>query len=391
MADDKAVLPVHEVERVPFHVVFADNATYTEVYGGGHGAIALQGQVLRPRDRPSDTVLVFMHPSGVMNLLPLPNSLAGAGVHCITCASRYPNNDSALIMEKVVVDLGQVSRFAKKKLGYRKVVLAGWSGGGSLSMFYQSQATHPTVTHTPAGEAFDLGKAGLQPADAMLQLAAHVSRATTLTEWMDPSIKDEADPFTTDPQLDLYHPEGPRPPYDETFLKHYRQAQQARNRRITAWVKQELSRLPAGTVERAFVVHGTMADPRWLDPAVDPNDRKPGTCYLGDPRAVNHGPAGLARFCTLRSWLSQWSLDDSNADGPRHAAHVTVPTLVVENSADDACTPSHTRRIFGALAAGDKQLHTVRGANHYYLFQPNEQRAATALVRDWLLQRELLP
>ena len=26
-------------------------------------------------------------------------------------------------------------------------------------------------------------------------------------------------------------------------------------------------------------------------------------------------PVGLARFCTLRSWLSQWSYDDANGDG----------------------------------------------------------------------------
>ena len=35
-----------------------------------------------------------------------------------------------------------------------------------------------------------------------------------------------------------------------------------------------------------------MADPRWLDPTVDPNDRTPGTCYLGDPRVVNMSPVG---------------------------------------------------------------------------------------------------
>ena len=67
-----------------------------------------------------------------------------------------------------------------------------------------------------------------------------------------------------------------------------------------------------------------MADPRWLDPAVDPNDRKPGWCYLGEPRIVNNGPVGLARFSTLRSWLSQWSYDDANADGPKSLAHVTA-------------------------------------------------------------------
>ena len=68
-----------------------------------------------------------------------------------------------------------------------------------------------------------------------------------------------------------------------------------------------------------FVVHGTLADPRVLDPAIDPNEREPGVSFLGDPRVVNDGPIGLARFCSLRSWLSQWSVDDANADGVRAA------------------------------------------------------------------------
>ena len=59
-------------------------------------------------------------------------------------------------------------------------------------------------------------------------------------------------------------------------------------------------------------------------PAVDPNDREPGTCYLGDPRIVNMGPVGLARFCTLRSWLSQWSFDESRANGVEERAERDV-------------------------------------------------------------------
>ena len=46
------------------------------------------------------------------------------------------------------------------------------------------------------------------------------------------------------------------------------------------------------TAEFAFTVHGTMADPRWLDPSVEPSDRAPGVCYLGDPKVVNDGPVG---------------------------------------------------------------------------------------------------
>ncbi len=383
-----------DYDQVPLLVVFPERAEYTEVYGGGHGVVALTGRLLRPVDRPSSTVLVFMHPMGVLDLLPLPHALAAAGVHVITCSSRYPNNDTALIMEKVVVDLGEVVRHARGPLGYRTVVLAGWSGGGALALYYQAQAERPDVTSTPAGDPPDLTAADLPPADAVLQLAAHVSRATTLTEWIDASVLDEQDPARRDPELDLYDPGNPhQPPYDEAFLARYREAQVARNRRITAWVKDRLAdadeRRRLGP-ERAFVVHGTMADPRWLDPTVDPNERRPGWCYLGDPKVVNTSPAGLARYSSLRSWLSQWSVDDTHADGPRQAARITVPVLVVENGADDACTPSHTRRIFEAVPHDRKEVRTVAGATHYYLGQPEQLAEATRTCVAWLRRTGLL-
>jgi hypothetical protein len=191
----------------------------------------------------------------------------------------------------------------------------------------------------------------------MLLLAAHISRSGTLTEWLDPSVTDERDPDARDPAWNLYNPACVQPPYPADWLTEFRARQQARNRRITAWAQARLTTLKAAqgpNAEQAFVVHGTMADPRWLDPAIDPNDRVPGQCYLGDPRVINDSPGGLGRTSTLRSWLSQWGLDTSNADGPACAVDCHVPTLVVGNSADDACTPSHTHREIAleAMAAG---------------------------------------
>ena len=136
--------------------------------------------------------------------------------------------------------------------------------------------------------------------------------------------------------------------------------------------------------EFAFVVHGTMADPRWLDPTIDPNGRKPKWCYLGDPQVVNNGPVGLARFCTLRSWLSQWSYDDSNADGVKSAATISIPALVIGNGADDACTPSHTHRLYDAIGHPDKELHEIEDATHYYFGQPEQLQEAVGLCARWL-------
>jgi pimeloyl-ACP methyl ester carboxylesterase len=322
------------------------------------------------------------------------NALARAGHHVIYCNSRFRGTDSALLMEKVVQDLGEAVKDARNRLGYAKVVLAGWSGGGSLSMFYQQQAQNPTLTASPSGDGPDLTSLGLIPADGIMLLAAHISRHGTLTEWLDASILDESDPTKRDPELDLYNPDNPnQPPYSAEFLERYRQAQIDRNRRITAWVKEKLAELRAAgrpDDEFGFVVHGTMADPRWLDPTVDPNDRTPGTCYLGDPRVVNMSPVGLARFCSLRSWLSQWSYDDANGDGVECGRDITVPALVIGNRADDACTPSHTRRLFEAIGHPDKEMYEIDGANHYYSGPGQRETLATAvgIVTDWLVRHD---
>lgn len=383
----------HAYDRIPYLVIFEDTSAFRDTYGGSGESVALESYLLRPRDVESDTVIVFMHPIGGGAYLPMMNGLARAGHHVIYCGSRYRGNDTALIMEKVVQDLGACVRDARERLGYAKVVLAGWSGGGALSLFYQQQAQHPTLTATPAGDGPDLTRTGLIPADGIMLLAAHISRHGTMTEWLDAAVLDESDPDVRDPELDLYDPANPnQPPYTAEFVERYRAAQIARNRRITAWVKEQLARLKAEgreLEERAFVVHGTMADPRWLDPAVDPNDREPGRCYLGDPKLVNNGPVGLARFSTLRGWLSQWSYDDARGDGVRCAADLEIPALVIGNSADDACTPSHTQRLYDAIGHPDKTLHVVKGATHYYAGPDQRPMLAEAIghITEWLAER----
>lgn len=382
-----------EVERLPVIVSFDESTTYTETYGfaGSSGTVFLEGQRLIPKGKPADAVILFMHPSSTLQLLPLPTALARAGVHILCAGSRYAKNDTAAIMEKVVIDLGAYVRHAKKELGYKIVILGGWSGGGSLSLFYQSQAENPTITATPAGDPVDLTKAELTPADAVTLLAAHVSRAVTLTEWMDPSVKDETNPDDREVALDLYDPANPnQPPYDPGFLASFRGAQIARNRRITAWVFEMLETLKTrgtGELERGFVVHRTMADPRWLDTTLEANDRKANWCSSGIPETVNVGPVGLARFNTLRSWLSQWSYDESRANGEACAKLISAPTIVIENSADDAAPSSHATRLFDAVASADKEHHVIEGATHYYRNQPEQLAEAVATITGWMRDR----
>ena len=385
----------HDVEMIPYPLVYEEQAAFKDTYGGPEGIVVCESYLLRPKDVASDTVIVFMHPVGAGAYLPVVHELARTGHHVIYCNSRY-RADHALIMEKVVLDLGACVRDAKQRLGYEKVVLAGWSGGGSLSLYYQEQAEQPWVTATPAGDPPDLTTADLIPADAMMLLAAHPSRHGVLTDSLDPAVRDESNPDDRDPEWDLFGPDAPQPPYDREWLAAYREAQVARSRRITAWVKDELAALEAAgrpNDERGFVVHGTMADPAILDGTIDPNDRTVGVSYLGDPQIVNNGPVGLARYCSLRSWLSQWSHDDALADGIRAAAAITVPTLVIYNGADDVCYPSLATSMYEAITQPDKELHRIEGATHYYIGpdQRPKLKEAVAICTRWLEERSLAP
>ncbi len=383
----------HEYERIPYLVGYAEKNEFKDTYAGPMDFVALESHLLKPKDKPSKTVIVFMHPIGGGAYLPMVSALAKAGHHVIYCNSRYRGADYGLIMEKVAADLGACIRDAKERLGYEKVVLAGWSGGGSLSVFYQAQAEKPSITHTPAGDPYDLTARNLIPADGIMLLAAHISRAGTMTEWLDPSVLDENDPEKRDLEFDIYSADCPhQPAYTEAFVQAFRARQIARNRRITAWVQEKLADLrgQGRTMEDfGFVVHRTMCDVRWLDPAQDANERQPGWCYLGDPRIVNNGPVALARFNTLRSWMSQWSYDYSNADGLRAAAQITIPALVVGNTADDACTPSHTHRLFNAIGHERKQRVEIKGANHYYFGQPDKLAEAVNACTAWLAEQGL--
>ena len=98
--------------------------------------------------------------------------------------TRYIGNDSNLNVENCLLDIGATVRYLREH-GYKRVVLAGNSGGGTVVPYYQAQAEHPSVT-TPPGGGPDLAAAGLPPADALILFMAHPSRARLSMEWLDP-------------------------------------------------------------------------------------------------------------------------------------------------------------------------------------------------------------
>lgn len=376
--------------RSPYLVVSREQAVRQDVYGSVDDHVVRQAQLLRG-ERDSDTVIVAMHPIGSPAYLPLFPELARTGLHVIGCASRYSNGDAALQMENVLLDLAACMRDARERLGYQKVVLAGWSGGGSPMMGYQAEAEQPAITRTAADEPTVLADTGLHVADGVMLLAAPRSRHRLLTDFLDASITDELRPERNRAaEFDLYDPANPnRPPYSPDFLAAYRVRQRARSRRITEFALDKLAGFrKAGREhdEHAFVVHNTMADPRWLDPTVEPNGRRAGWSYLGDPSVANTSPGALLRFTTTRSWLSQWSLDTAQVDAAEAAARVSAPVFVLRNGRDDAVPAGHPRQVYDAVPHQDKELVELPEANHYFSGEGQSSHLSTAAdhVHDWM-------
>jgi pimeloyl-ACP methyl ester carboxylesterase len=268
-------------------------------------------------------------------------------------------------------------------------VLIGNSGGASIVPYYQAQALQPTVT-APAGGGPDLTTAGLRPVDALVLLNAHPSRARLSTEWLDPSIVDEQQPFERDPALDMYHADN-APPFTADFIARYRAAQVARNERISTWCQARLDWLansgeaPAGLEDMAFVVHGTGADLRFLDGDIDPSDRQIGVTLWGPPQVANYMPAGISRVSTCRSWLNQWSLTHTMGDGLRWLPEIATPLLIVLGTADPTVLPHMAQQMYDAATTSTRRdLQYVKNATHYFENQPELLDEALDIIATWL-------
>lgn len=361
-----------------------------EIYSG---VARLAGKLWAARHRsvaPTRTAVVIVHPSSNFLGHYLLAPLAAAGVDAIGMNTRYIANDSMLIMENCLLDIGAAIRYLRDE-GYARIVLLGNSGGGGLVAMYQSQAESPTITATPAGDPPDLTRAELPPVDGLIASMAHPGRAIVYTEWLDPAIVDEHDPMRRDPDLDMFDPRN-GPPYGDDFVARYRAGQLARSARIRAWVRARLAELdaaPSPITDVPFVVHGTVADLRFADLTIDPSDREAGT-FWGEGIGANITPASLGHYTSLRSWLSQWSIEESNCDGPWHLARTSVPVLVMYGTADRVSFPAHGRALYDAVPDGRGTLITLDGADHYFSSAPEMIPEVARHIVDWLAANDLL-
>lgn len=349
-----------------------------------------QGALHLPSE-PSRTVIVASHFTHDFMGHYMAGPLVARGYAFFGWNNRFVGSDAFFRPDHALVDIGEAIRAMRER--FDRVILLGNSGGGSLMSAYQSQATGSDLV-APAmreiyGSAAD-GLTELMPGDAYIALNAHESRPKVLTEWFDPSVTDERDPYSVDPSLDLWAAGTERPPYTPEFIKRYRMAQRDRNHRITQWVRGQIAENEAhGGLDRIFNVFRGWADLRYLDLSIDASDRGLG-CYLGeDVRTVNYSAYGLASSCTLRTWLSMWSLDYDVLNVAKHAPNVKVPSIVIQGTADKGVYPSNADALHDKLGASDKSMVWIKGGDHYLAGEHIDQ--AVSAIDGWLSERGFAP
>jgi hypothetical protein len=345
------------------------------------------------------TVACLMHPRANFSRHYAVPALLEAGYAVLCENSRWLNNDATLIHERVLLDVAEGLRAARER--YERVVLIGNSGGGSLYTFYLSQALAAPGTRlreTAAGEPLDLNRFDLPTADAMVYLAAHPGEGWFLLHAIDPSLRNEGDPLSCDPPLDLYDSaNGFAPPpqssrYSPAFLASYRAAQRARIERIDALALERIGRKRAareagdlrGAMATDFLlVYRTDADPRAVDLSLDPSKRDYGSLWGRRPDLINYGPVGFARVVSPEAWLSTWSGIHSRAELAETGPHMTLPALVLDYARDNAIYPSDTEHVVGSLGSQQIEQRTLDG-DHYGFPTERGRDAALEEVVAWL-------
>lgn len=410
--------PEERVRRLPFAFTSLDPTVRRDVvYLEATDTAQSFGILYRPAHHEPRTVVYLMHPRAEFTRHYVVPGLTARGYAVFGQNSRYLNNDTDMVHERLLFDIAAGMRYLRGA-GFERIVLLGNSGGGSLLGFYQAQASKPPaerLTATPGGEPIDLAGEVMPEGELYIAVAAHLGEGRFMLNVLDPAVVDEADPIATDSRWDMYNPEnGYRPfpnasGYEAGWLAEYRVRQRERNGRLDAIAhaalaehahfrtelrSERFSALPGAEQQlitrharlgRYMVIYRTLANPAYLDPTIDPSSRPLGSIFSpGDPIIGNYGPGGLARTMTPRAWLSTWSGLSSQADLPDTIRHVRIPTLIVYADGDCDIFPSEQRELLAESGAADKELAYLPWADHY-LFPVGVEGRALADPRERIM------
>ena len=362
----------------------------------------------------ANTVVTLMHPRADVTDHGLATRILRSGRAVWTQGSRSPNNDLNLLHEQAIIDFAAGQVFLRET-GFERVIPLGHSGGGTLTAFYCQQAGLPAserLARTPSGRPVPLAETEMPLPDGVIFVAPHPGQGELVRRMIDPSVVDESDPMSVDPRLDPFSAtNGFREPpessaYGDDFVVEYRKAQVERIARIDARAAELAA--ASSVANRAFkesgraldrrraiapaliTVYRTDADLRNVDLSLDPSRRPYGSVFGRRPDLTNYGLVGFGRLSTAEAWMSTWSANTTNAGFLRCAPGVTVPTLLLEFTGDQASFPADMAAFAAALGSADLTVDAVDGLH----FGGSVERGgrsgydnAMAVIDPWLSER----
>jgi pimeloyl-ACP methyl ester carboxylesterase len=370
-------------------------------------------------------VICMTHPRGGLERHYMIPTMLESGFAVFTFNHRMRTDDFDLVHETLLLDIAGAIRFMKSERVYEEVVLFGNSGGGGPLGYYQWQAetSQPNrFTHTPGGDSLDLNTFDLPAAQGFILLAAGFGESVHVSRWIDPSVIDESDPLSCDPELDMYSSTNgyKEPPasstYSQEFRQQYRAAQQARVARIDAYARSLIeeqcryqqqmhepgfSGLPLD--ERSYIarrasdhkdvrVYRLTAALENADLSIYPSRRTTGSFLTLDTHVTNYRNAGtLGWRRTPRAWLSATSGLSSRCSLRQALPHIQVPTLVIGYTADRGIYPDDLEEMVAISAANDKALHHVDGDHFGFPIEGSSESSPRLTVSHhmaaWLRDR----
>ncbi len=362
---------------------------------------------------PSEVVACIMHPREFLASHYLVPELLSAGYSVFTQTTRAVGSDIRLEHEIALLDVAAGLNFLKDS-GFKSIILIGNSGGASLYTFYNQQSRLGDVERlqkTPGGRPTGLATLNMPVADGIILVSPHPGQGVVLLNCIDPSVVDESDPLSINPELDFLDPSnGYRPApdganYARAFIEKFRQAQRQRVARLDEIAQNMIERrlsararakaggsradLILGAHTSAMTIWRTDADLRCWDISIDPSKRQIGSIWSNDPYATNFGVVGFARFCTPEAWLSTWSGLTSRANMFETARSIEQPLLLIGYSGDQVVFPSDVSAIFNVVPSTHKRRFDFDGDHHGQPLVEGEvpgRTKAGAAIRDWLAE-----
>lgn len=378
----------------------------------GHDGASVSG-LLRVVPGAS-TVAFLMHPRQDFSHHVLVPELLSQGFAVWTQGTRNVGNDLTLLHEQALIDMAAGHTFLRES-GFESIVSVGHSGGGALAAYYIEQASlapQKREATTPGGKTVPLPDAVMPLPNGLMLMAPHPGQGVLLSRLIDPSVTDETNPMSLDPDLNAYSPANGfvQPPhsskYDQPFTDLYRRAQHERIARIDAVARERITETSQANARFArtggaedrrealaqsiITVYRTDADLRCVDLTLDRNERPYGSLFGRRPDLTNYGVLGFGRLTTPEAWLSTWSCNSAKADLLRCAPSVRMPTLLVELTGDQACFPVDAKQYAEAFGSSDVQHVRVPGRHFGAAIRKGATAGATlagAEMTRWLANR----